>query len=184
MRPLKTDHGKHSDTKLAYAMAADLVENSANLSGQDALDMRKMENTIGEKLEKHFAKLADREHAGIEANGHDHLFESLEAHPEHAEEIKAEVMSVYTASPFAAKMDMEVAANNVHDVVGQWVRIAQHMHRDWFARHGKVGNHLDLVDAKGHDPKHANVQMWKDIHDGPSPQLYAEALHRHATKAA
>jgi len=181
MRPLITNHGKHSDAKMAYAMAADLVENSARLSGQDALDMRKLENNLGDSLAKHFRKIADREHAGIEANGHDHFFAEFDANPGHAAEIETEVMAAYMASPFAASMDKDLAARNVHEVVNKWMRDAQNMHRDWFHRWGKVGHHTELKDSPKFDKNHAHVQMWKDIHDGPSAKAYAEALHYHAT---
>ena len=184
MRPLITNHGKHSDAKFAYATAADLVENSSRMSQQDALDMRELENDLGKALAKHFRKIADREHAGIEANGHDHFFAEFDANPGHAAEIEAEVMAAYKASPFFARMDKELvdlATRNVHEVVHKYMRDAQNMHRDYFHRKGLVGNHLDLTVSPKFDKNHAHVKMWADIHDGPSHKEYAEALHYHAT---
>ena len=181
MNVLCTSHGKHSDDKLAYAMAADLVENAANLTGQDALDMRKLENQLGEMLAPHFRKLANRENDGLVKNGHDHLFQPLHAHPEHAAEIEAEVMKLYEASPFCHTMDKEVATANVHNVVHKWVRDAQHMHRDWFAGHGMIGHHIDLVKHPDHDPNHEHVRRWFDLHQAPSPEAHRKALHEIAT---
>ena len=111
MRALITNFGKHSDEKLGYAMAADLVENHASLTGQDALDMRKLENQLGDMLADHFKQIADRENAGIAAKGHEHLAESLEAHPEHSIEIEGAVLAAYAASPFA--FERPVAESNV-----------------------------------------------------------------------
>ena len=114
---------------------------------------------------KHFRKLADREHAGIEANGHDHFFADFEAHPEHAADIEAEVMAAYAASPFAASMDKALAARNVHEVVNKWMRDAQNMHRDWFHRWGKVGHHTEL--SKGF-----NFQVRQESRARPDVERY------------
>jgi hypothetical protein len=181
MRVLTTNHGKHSDTKLGFAMAADLVENASNLSGQDALDMRKLENQIGDMLSDHFKKIADRENAAFAAKGHDHLATSLDAHPEHLAEIEKAVLAAYDASPFGAGMDKAIAAANVHDVVGRWINVAQHMHRDWFAGSGKVGNHTELTDHPGWDKTNEHVVRWFDLHAPKTPEHYRRALHEHVT---
>ena len=175
MRALISNMGKHSDEKLAYAMAADLVENSASLSGQDALDMRKLENQLGDMLADHFKQIADRENAGIAAKGHEHLAESLEAHPEHSIEIEGAVLAAYAASPFA--FERPVAESNVHEVVQKWVRTAQHMHRDWFAGSGKVGHGTSLTDHPGFDPNDEHVKRWKDLHAPATPDDHRRALH-------
>src|SRR6202011_4752757 len=103
------------------------------------------------------------------------LFQPLDAHPEHAAEIEAEVMAVYEASPFGAKMDHGAAAKNVHEVVHKWMRQAQHMHRDWFAGSGKVGHGTELTDHPGFDPNHEHVKRWKDYHNAPTPVAHRVA---------
>jgi hypothetical protein len=177
MKALITNHGKHSDEKMAYAMAADLVENSASLSGQDALDMRKLENQLGDLLIDHFRMIANREHQGFSEKGSEHLFQSLDAHPEQSAEIENEVLAAYLASPFGAKMDNAAAAANVHEVVHKWVRAAQHMHRDWFAGSGKVGHGTELTDHPGWSADDEHVKRWKDLHAPPTPEHFRRALH-------
>jgi hypothetical protein len=181
MNVLATNHGKHSDQKMAYAMAADLVENHSNMTGQDALEMRKLENELGDILADHFKQIADRENAGIAAKSHEHLAESLDAHPEHSIEIEGAVLSAYEASPFGANMDKAVAAANVHEVVHKWVRTAQHMHRDWFAGSGKIGHGIALTDHPGWDANNEHVARWRDLHAPPTPEHFRRALHEHAT---
>jgi hypothetical protein len=178
---LATNHGKHSDEKLAYAMAADLVENASNMSGQDALDMRRLENQLGDMLAGEFRKIADREHAGIAAKGHEHLAVSLAAHADHSAELEASVLAAYKASPFADRMDMGLVAANVHEVVSKWVRTAQHMHRDWFAGAGMVGHGAALKKVEGFDKDNEHVRRWFDLHQAPTPEAYRRALHEHAT---
>ena len=52
---------------MAYAIAADHQSRTLlALSGQDALDMRKPENSLGDSLAKHFRKIGLGEHAGIQ----------------------------------------------------------------------------------------------------------------------
>ena len=181
MTILATNHGKHSDAKLATACAADLVENASNLTGQDALDMRRLENKLMDILEGHFQGIAEREHAGIMAKGHDHLAEPLHAHPETAAEMEVAIMVAYKESPFGENMDDEKAAANVREVAHKWVRIAQHMHRDWFAHHGMVGHHTALEKHPDHDPNHEHVRRWKDIHAPGDEWSYRKALHEHAS---
>ena len=180
-RILTTNHGKHSDSKMAYAAAGCLVEDAANLSQQDALEMRKLENQLGDVLEPHFRGVADREHAGIADKGHAWLAEPLHAHPDTVKSMAEAVMSAYKASAFAAKMDMERAARNVHDVVSRYVRDAQHMHRDWFAGSGMIGHHTELTKAPNHDPKNEHVVRWFDLHQAKTPEHFRRALHEHAT---
>jgi len=177
----KSDHGKHSDAKLAYATARDLVEDAANMSGQDALDMRKLENTIGEILEGHFKDIADREHEGIKANGHEHLASSLDAHENSVAAMEKAIFDAYDASPFAAKMDKAQAAKNVREVVSKWIKNAQHMHRDWFAGMGKVGHGKNLEDHKGWDRSNEHVVRWFSLHQAKTPDEYRKALHEIST---
>ena len=181
LRLLITNNGKHSDDKMATACAADLVENASNLTGQDALDMRRLENQIMEILTGHFKGIADREHAGLTSKGHEHLAEPLHAHAESAEKMEADILAAYEASPFAAGMDREQAAKNVKEVVHKWVRQAQHMHRDWFATSGMIGHHTDLTKHPDHDPENEHVKRWKEIHSPSSYDSYRVALHEHAT---
>jgi hypothetical protein len=176
-RMVITNHGKHSDAKLATVTAADLVENAANLSGQDAIDMRRLENQIADILEPHFKALSDRENGGLE-KGHEHLALSYEAHPETAAAMEAEIMAAYKASPFAAKMDDAVAAANVHEVVHKWVCDAQHMHRDHFVSSGgQVGNGADLRKVPDFDPNNEHVRRWKSLYTPSTPDEHRKALH-------
>lgn len=184
MQALITNHGKHSDEKLGYAISDDIIQIAADATGQDAMDGRKLANQIGDICAKHMRELADREHDGLKANCHDHLMESLEAHPEAADSLEKEIVDAGNASPLASWFDKPETLANVHQAVHKWIRAAQHMHRDWFARHGKVGHGAELSDDPGHDPDHEHVKMWKDLHDAPSEQAYREALHKHATSRA
>jgi hypothetical protein len=179
MRVLTTNHGKHKDSKLADAAAADLVENAANMSGQDALEMRRLENSIADILEGHFKDIAERENDCLKTKGHEHLASSLEAHPQTAAAIEDAVLDLYVKSPFA--FDGEIARKNVHEVVTKWVKVAQHMHRDWFAGSGKLGHGAALTDYPGFDPKNEHVVRWFDLHSPKTPEHFRRALHEHAT---
>lgn len=178
---ITTDNGKHSDMKMAVTCAQDLVEDSAKLSGQDAIEMRKLENQIVDILEPHFRGLADREMAGIAGKGHEWLAEPLHAHPDTVQAMKAAVLAAYEASPFGAKMDKAMVAANVHEVVSKFIRDGQNMHRDWFAGAGMVGHHTALTKHPGHDPQNEHVLRWRDLHAPPTPEHFRQALHEHAT---
>lgn len=181
LQALATNYGKHSDEKLAAACASDLVESQANLTGQDALDMRRLELKLIDTLEPFFKGVADREHKGIADKSHDHLFQPLAAHPKTAEAMKAAIISAIDASPFASKMDREIVLRNTQQVAVKWIETAQHMHRDWFARFGKVGNHTELTDAPGWKKDNEHCKRWADLHDAPTQEAFRVALHELAS---
>lgn len=176
---LTSDNGKHSDEKLAIACAAEIIQIGATATGADAIDGRKLENQIVEILERSFSALADFEHAGIEANGTAHLAVSLDAHPEILDSTVLEIATAIAASRFAAWFPTDVVAENVQTAVMKWLKVGQHMHRDWFARHGKIGHGAELF-AVNYDPDCPHVRRWKAIHDSGDPV----AINEHAAALA
>jgi hypothetical protein len=188
MKVLTTNHGKHSDEKLGFAIADDIVDVAAAANAGDSMDARRLANQIGDIAAKHMKVLSDRENAGIEAKGPEHLAEPLVANSETADAMEAEILACCEAfGPATSKWfkgdseDVARARKNVHDVVHKWVRDAQHMHRDWYARHGMVGEGTDLRPAEGYDPNNEHIKRWKDLHDAPTPDAFRRALHEHAT---
>lgn len=157
---LITNHGKHSNEKLAIACASDIIQIGADASGQQAIDGRKLENQIIEILEKTFGKLADFEHAEIDAKGAEHLSSKFQAHPEILDAAVIDIVSTIAASPLAPWFDNADTKANVVKSVEKWMCNGHHMHRDWFARHGKVGHGADLRDSDKHDPQSKHVRRW------------------------
>ena len=157
---LITNHGKHSDEKLAIACASDIIQIGADASGQQAIDGRKLENRIIELLEASFAKLAAFEHAGIDASGTEHLSSEFAAHPEIYDAAVADIMAAVAASPLASWFNNDDTRANVIEAVEKWLLCGHHMHRDWFARHGKVGHGTALSDHDKHDPDCEHVKAW------------------------
>lgn len=190
---LATNNGKHSDEKLAIATAADIVNIGATASGEQAIEGRKLENKIADVLEKHFASVSEFEHAGIAANGPAHLALSLDPHPGIHMSAVDEVMAAINESPIAKWFmldDLNKNAElrkNIHYQIGKRIKDAQHMHRDWYARWGKIGDHTNLKMVDGHDQlAHAldsHVKRWKDMHDGDEA-AYRQAVHEHASALA
>jgi len=174
---LVTDNGKHSDEKLGFACAADIIQISADAAGKNAQDGRRLENQIADLVAKHMRAVANREMSGITAKGHDHLFQSLDAHPETSAALEREIISAGKASPLASWFDRQDTLANIRDAVDRWVRVSQHMHRDWFARHGMVGHGTELTKHPDYDPDHEHVKRWKDLHDAPTPDAFRNALH-------
>jgi hypothetical protein len=169
---ITTDYGKHSDEKLATVAASEMVQNTAEMTGQQAIDMRRVETAIIDALIPHFRAISDREHAGIAADGHDHLMKMpIHAHPESAEAMEAVVVKVVRASPAAACLDYRnpggepAVENHIRDVIHRWIRNAQHMHRDYWARHGLVGHGTQLNPGPIVDPTHAldrpSMDKWR-----------------------
>lgn len=181
LQALATNYGKHSDEKLAAACASDLVESQASLTGQDALDMRRLELKLIDTLEPFFKGVADREHKGIADKSHDHLFQPLTAHSKTVEAMKAAVMAAIDASPFASKMDKEIVLKNTQQVAVKWIEAAQHMHRDCFARRGEIGNGTNLTIAPGWSKDNEHCKRWADLHDAPTPEAHRRALHELAS---
>lgn len=175
---LITNHGKHSNEKLAIACASDIIQIGASAADQDAIDGRKIENKIIEILEASFAKLAEVEHADIDAKGTEHLAEEFVAHPEIYDAAVKDIMAAIDASSivswFAAQaaraardgkpakdpVTREQIQSNVIKSVEKWLLNGHHMHRDWFARWGKVGHGPDLKDHDKHDPDSEHVKNW------------------------
>lgn len=159
---LITNNGKHSNEKLAIAVATDIVHIGASASGQQVLDARKLENQIVEIMEKYFAKLSEFEHAQIDAKGTEHLAAAVEAHPELLNASVKDILAAIAASPFASWFTAEQAETYVRASVAKWLTNGHHMHRDWFARHGKVGDGTDLSSSDKHDPDCEHVKRWID----------------------
>lgn len=160
---LATDHGKHSDEKLAIAVAMDIVNIGATASGQQALDGRKLENKIIEIMEPVFAALAKYEHDEIDDNGTKHLaagVTGIEAKPDLLAGAVKEVLAAIAASPFASWFSAEQAETYVTKSIQKFMEVGHHMHRDWFARHGKTGNGTALTDHGLHDPDCEHVKAW------------------------
>lgn len=158
---LVTNHGKHSDEKLAIACACDIIQIGADASGHQAIEGRKLENKIIDVIEGAFKRLSDFEHAEIAAKGTDHLASVLEAHPEISRDTVAAVMATIASSPIATWFESSTdVRGNVTAAVDKWLKSAAHMHRDWFARSGKVGVGTDLSAAPNHKPDCPNVKAW------------------------
>lgn len=157
---LTTNHGKHSNEKQAIACASDIIQIGADASGQQAIDGRKLENKIIEILEGYFGKLADFEHAEIDAKGPAHLSSERVAHPDLFDGAVADVMAAIAASPLASWFNNDETKANVTKSVEKWMLNGHHMHRDWFARWGKVGHGTDLKASDKHDPESDHVKNW------------------------
>lgn len=157
---LITNHGKHSNEKLAIACAGDIVQIGADASGQQAIDGRKLENAIILVLEGVFLKLADFEHDAIDSKGTEHLAAGVEAHPELFDEAVTGIMGEIAKSPLAPWFNNDDTKANVVKAVEKWLCSGHHMHRDWFARHGKVGHGVALTDHDKHNPDCEHVKAW------------------------
>lgn len=175
---LITNHGKHSNEKLAIACASDIIQIGASAAEEDAIDGRKLENKIVEILEASFAKLAEFEHAGIEAKGTEHLAAEYVAHPEIYDAALKDIMAAIDASsivswfadqaaraardgkPAREPITREQIEGNVVRAVNKWLLSGHHMHRDWFARSGKVGHGAELKDSDKHDTECEHVKAW------------------------
>lgn len=171
---LITDHGKHSDTKLAIACATDIIQIGADASGKQAIDGRKLENNVIEVIEASFKRLSDYEHAEIAAKGTAHLTSMLDAHPEIKADTVSGVMKEIAASPLAEWFNNDATKGNVTNSVDKWLRNAQHMHRDWYARHGKVGTGTDLKAADNHKADCPHVARWVAMHTGGDLKAISE----------
>lgn len=171
---LITNNGKHSDMKLAVACASEIIQIGADASGQQAIDGRRLENKIIDAIEGAFKTLSDYEHAEIEAKGTAHLTSSLDAHPEVLSDTVASVMKEVGASSLASWFDNEATKANVAKSVDKWLRVGQHMHRDWYARHGKVGIGTDLKAADNHKADCPHVGRWIAMHTDGDVKAIAE----------
>lgn len=182
--PITTDNGKHSDSTLAAACANDMLRVSAGTTG-NVIEGRRVELKILDLLEKHFRDIANTENEGIAAKSHDHLFQSTEADPARVATMEAEIVAVLKSEPVSASWIDKTAhpegsaaiLANIHVAVHKWVRLSQHMHRNWFAYQGKAGHHTELTAAPGFDPNHEHVLRWKALHEAPSPEAHRRALH-------
>lgn len=157
---LTTDYGKHSDEKLAIACATDIIRIGAGAAGKQALDGRKLENTIIEILEGYFVKLAAFEHEQLDAKGTAHLSATLAAHPDLFDSAVSDIMAAVAASPLAPWFNNDDTKANVTKQVETRLLQGHHMHRDWFARWGKVGHGAALSDSDKHDPDCEHVKRW------------------------
>lgn len=160
LNALVTNHGKHSHEKLAIACASDIVQIGADAAGEQAIEGRKLENRIIEIMEVHFVALSKYEHDQLAAKGAEHLAASLDPSPQIWDDAVSEIMAAVKSSPIAAWFDAAEVEQNVRTAVGKWVKVSQHMHRDWFARHGKIGHGTKLEAAPNHDADSEHVKQW------------------------
>lgn len=183
LNALITNHGKHSNEKLAVACASDIVQIGADAAGEQAIEGRKLENKIIDIMEVHFAAVAKYEHDQLAAKGAAQLAASLDAHPQIWDDAVAGIMAAVKASPIAGWFDAAEIEKNVRTAVGKWVKVSQHMHRDWFARHGKIGHGTKLEVAPNRDAGSEYVKRWIDMHQGDGETL-RQAVHEHASALA
>lgn len=157
---LKTDHGKHSDEKLAMAVAGDLIKFDDNASGPNLLAGRDLETAIAKIMVPVFANLAMYEQGSILLDGTAHLSTPLEVRDDIFEPAVEAVCSAIAASPLSAQWPAESTEQLVSDVLRRRMVDAHHLHRDWFARWGKVGHGVDLSKSDKHDPNCEHVKGW------------------------
>ncbi len=176
---LATNHGKHSDAKLAVAVAEDIVHIGATATGQDAIDGRKLVNQITDIMEAKFRQLAEFEHAQIAALGTEHLAASLDAHPEIFAAAVSEITDAIARSPFAHWFTSDQVDAYVQASLTKWLKVAHHMHRDYYANHGLMGHGVALYASANHDPDCPHVKRWKAMHAGD-----VQAIHEHRAALA
>lgn len=165
---LVTDGGKHSDDKLGFAVASDLIQVGANAAGKDAFDARKLQDQITDVAASYFAKVSEYEHAELAAKGTVHLANTgVEAHPEIMDGLVRDVCAAIAASPFASWWSAQDTAALVRKVAGKWLKAGHHMHRDYAAKWGKIGNHTALNDMPNFDPNCPHVANWKAVQVTP-----------------
>lgn len=141
-----TNHGKHSDAKMGFAVANDIVQVGADAASQDAFDARKLQDQIADIAEGYFQKLSDYEHAELAANAAEHVVKPLDPHPEIMDGLVKDVIDAIAASSFSSWWSSQDTAGLVRKVADKWMRNAHHMHRDWHGK-GKIGNHTSLTDV-------------------------------------
>lgn len=163
---MATDGGKHSDEYFAISVAKDIVVIGATASKKNADEGLRLQLKIVDTLMPYFKAVSEFEHGGIDEKGTAHLASSMDVHPEIAKEATDKVLTAIDESPFKGWFTTEQARTYVSASVGKFLGYAQHMHRDWFARWGKVGDHLELKPHDKHDPECPHVQRWKDMRDG------------------
>lgn len=157
---LITNHGKHSDAKLAMACAGDIIKIDDSSSGQALIDGRNLETAIIAVLQGVFRKLADFEHASFDESGTEHLSSEMSAHPELFDEAVDGIMAEIAKSPLAAKFNNDDTKGLAVQKVEKWLCSGHHMHRDYFARWGKVGHEAELTAHSLHDPNCDHVKGW------------------------
>ena len=170
MRIIATDGGKHSDAKLAKHLADEIIQIGAKVTDQDPDEWGALQAQIAEILTGHFEHLANIEHLALTANGSAHLASSLDPHPTILDDATSHIVEAIETAKFAGG-----TANMVRANVARYLGIAQHMHRDWFARHGKVGHGRELTDHPSHSPDCPHVRRWIAMHAGDTL-----ARHEHA----
>ncbi len=161
---LITNNGKHSDEKLAIATAEDIVHVGATAVGRDPLDARKLANQIAMILEHKFEAISQFEHDGIQRNGTAHLAEPMTVNQAILEDAVTDVAAAIDASPFALWPSFIEEKSSGYPYLRKSIATrlgaAQHMHRDWFAKVGKIGNGQNLVEARAYDPECPHVKRW------------------------
>jgi hypothetical protein len=156
---LITDHGKHSDEKMAIATAAEIIQIGATAAGQQALDARKLENEIIDVLTAHHAKVSKAEVDALSADGANHLTSRLDPRP-HVDDIVDRVLAVCKASAFKEWFERDEVKHWIADKIASWTATNMFMHRDWFSQ-GYVGHHLDLKRVADHKDDAEHVKWWK-----------------------
>lgn len=178
---MATDGGKHSDEYMAVSVAKDIIFIGANASKKSADEGFRLQAKLVDILLPYFKAASEFEHGGIDEKGTAHLASAMEVHPEIAAEAAQKVNDAILASPQKDWFQANALAGvdptaYVKASVAKYIGYAQHMHRDWFARHGLVTTkdpavkdeerHLKLVPHAKHDPECPHVQRWKDMRDG------------------
>ena len=156
---LVTNHGKHSDAKLGFAVASDIVQVGADAASADAFDARKLQDQIADIATGYFAKLSAFEHGELAVKGNAHLATELVAHPEIMNGLVTDVCGAIAASPFVSWWSAKDTSHLVRVVAEKWLKSGHHMHRDWAAK-GKIGSHTNLTDIPNFDPNCQHVKNW------------------------
>ena len=154
---LITNHGKHSNEKLAVATAGQIIQIAADSGSEDALDGRKLENQFIDILEAHHAKVSDHEVDSLmEDNAH--LAKHLDPEPHMG--VFDEIIAAGLASKWKDHFEKEDVQQHIRNTLASWTATNMFMHRQAHA-HGLTGHHLDLKPVPGHDPEHPHVKAWK-----------------------
>ena len=155
---LITDHGKHSDEKLAIATAAEIIQIAAGASSKQAIDARKLENDIIDELTEHHAKVSKDEVDKLDADPAGQLATKLDPMP-HMTDIVDRVLEVAKKSPFKDWFERDDVKQLIRDKVASWTATNIYIHRDWHAG-GKTGHGTNLKDVPGYRSDARHVKFW------------------------
>jgi hypothetical protein len=171
---LITDHGKHSDEKLAIATAAEIIQIAAGASGKQAIDARKLENDIIDVLTEHHAKVSKNEVDKLDADPAGQLTTKLDPMP-HMTDIVDRVLEVAKKSPFKDWFERDDVKQLIRDKVASWTATNMLIHRDWHSL-GKTGHGADLKPVPGHRPDAEHIKLWRDRTDNGADSGHGSGL--------